>query len=224
MHPIRAVLFDFDGLTLDTESPEYDSLAELYAAHGQVLLPERWVQGLGTVGGYDAFAELAALVGHDLDRAALRERHHARFRELIADQPLRPGITALLAHLQAQGIARAVASSSNRSWVEGWLVHYSIRPHFSVVRTSDDVARVKPAPDLFLAAAEALGVPPAECLVLEDSPNGMRAALAAGMRCVAVPLPMVPEPLPPHTLRLRTLADLPPAEIIARAELAATIA
>jgi len=106
---------------------------------------------------------------------------------LSEPQPLLPGVEALLREAQGRGLARAVASSSSCGWVEGWLLRHGIRELLDVVVARDDVARVKPDPELFLLAARRLEVDPGRCIVFEDSPNGMRAALAAGMRCVAVP-------------------------------------
>jgi HAD superfamily hydrolase (TIGR01509 family) len=102
-------------------------------------------------------------------------------------QPLLPGVEALLGDARGLGLARGVASSSSCGWVEGWLVRHGIREMVDVVVARDDVTNVKPDPELFLLAARRLGAAPAGCVVFEDSPNGMRAALAAGMRCVAVP-------------------------------------
>jgi beta-phosphoglucomutase-like phosphatase (HAD superfamily) len=169
--PLGALIFDFDGMVLDTETPDFTVLAEQYRAHGCELLAERWLRGLGTHGAYEPYAELEELLGRALDRA----------------------------------------------WVEGWLTRHALRDRFRCVRTRDDVARVKPAPDLFLAAAACLGVPPEACVVLEDSPNGMRAAAAAGMRCVAVTIDLLAQlELPPHTLRLRSLAEVEPRALLAR--------
>ena len=121
----------------------------------------------------------------------------------------------LIVAARKRGIRLAVASSASREWVEGWLEHHRIRDSFDCVRTRSDGLRVKPAPDLFLSAAACLDVAPESCVVLEDSPNGMRAAAAAGMRCIAVPVALLDTlPLPPHTLRLRSLADLPPEQLL----------
>jgi HAD superfamily hydrolase (TIGR01509 family) len=215
--PLSALLFDFDGVLIDTETPEFTVLAEQYRDHGCELLVERWVAGLGTYGGYDAYAELEALAGRALDRAALAHVHRRRYLEICEAQELRPGVAELIAAAGEAGLALAVASSATRDWVEGWLGRHGLRERFACVRTRDDVARVKPAPDLFLSAAECLGVPPAECVVFEDSPNGIRAAEAAGMRCVAVTIDLLAQvELPPHTLRLRTLAQVAPEELLRR--------
>ncbi|MEN9934843.1 MAG: hypothetical protein RLZZ387_1422 [Chloroflexota bacterium] len=215
--PLSALIFDFDGLVLDTETPDFTVLSEQYRAHGAELLPERWVAGLGTHGGYEPYAELEELVGRALDREALRRAHRERYLAICDVQELRPGVAALIETAFAAGVSLAVASSGDRAWVEGWLVRHGLRDRFTCVRTRDDVRRVKPAPDLFLAAAACLGVLPEHCVVLEDSPNGMRAAAAAGMRCVAVPLALLASlELPHHTLRLGTLGDLPPEELLRR--------
>jgi HAD superfamily hydrolase (TIGR01509 family) len=216
---VAALIFDFDGLILDTETPDFTVLAEQYQAHGAELLAERWVAGLGTHGGYDPYADLEEHLGRALAREALEQAHRARYQTLCDALELRPGVMALLDTARERRIACAVASSANRAWVEGWLVRHGLRDRFACVWTRDDVARVKPAPDLFLAASECLGVAPTGCVVLEDSPNGMRAAAAAGMRCVAVTIELLTAlELPPHTLRLSTLAELPPSELLARLE------
>ncbi|HWQ13219.1 MAG TPA: HAD family hydrolase [Roseiflexaceae bacterium] len=215
--PLSALIFDFDGMLVDTETPDFTVLAEQYRAHGCELLAERWLAGLGTYGGYDPYAELEELAGRALDREALARAHRQRYLEICEAQGLRPGVAGLIAAAHEAGLALAVASSASRDWVEGWLPRHGLRERFTCVRTRDDVQRVKPAPDLFLSAAACLGVPPSECVVFEDSPNGLRAAAAAGMRCVAVTIDLLAHiELPPHTLRLRALTEVEPRELLAR--------
>ena len=130
-------------------------------------------------------------------------------------QPLLPGVEALLRDARALGLGRAVASSSSCGWVEGWLRRHGIRDLLDVVVARDDVRNVKPDPELFLLAASRLGVDPGACLVLEDSPNGMRAALAAGMRCVAVTNALTRSLARPDVdLVLGSLAERPLAAIL----------
>jgi putative hydrolase of the HAD superfamily len=216
---IRGIIFDFDGLILDTETPDLTVLSEQYQDHGVTLQVERWALGLGTHGAFHPYEELRALLGRPVDEPALQQARRARYLQIVENQSLQPGVTAVLALAEARGLGRAIASSSDRVWVAGWAQRHGIHDRFQAIRTRDDVARVKPAPDLFLAAATALGLPPAECLVLEDSPNGMRAALAAGMACVAVPIPALAQAeLPPHTLRLASLAQLPADALLAEVE------
>jgi HAD superfamily hydrolase (TIGR01509 family) len=216
---IRALIFDFDGLILDTETPDYQLLAAQYRDHGVELLVSRWAAGLGTHGAFDPYADLERAIGRAIDREELARDRRSQYLDVVARQPLQAGVLQLLDAAEERAMPRAVASSSERAWVERWTVQHMIRQRFQCMVTRDDVAQVKPAPDLFLAAAACLGVAPAECLVLEDSPNGMRAAHAAGMACVAVPIPaMAGAELPPHTLRLASLADLPLVELLAAVE------
>jgi beta-phosphoglucomutase-like phosphatase (HAD superfamily) len=130
-------------------------------------------------------------------------------------QPLLPGVEALLRDAKAFGLGRAVASSSSCGWVDGWLRRHAVRDLLDVVVARDDVRNVKPDPELFLLAASRLGVEPGACVVFEDSPNGMRAALAAGMRCVAVPNALtLPLARPAVDLVLASLAERPLAAIL----------
>ncbi len=126
-------------------------------------------------------------MGGGLDRERVLAEVKAASARGCEGQPLLPGVEALLRAARELGLGRGVASSSSCAWVEGWLRRHGIRELVDVVVARDDVRRVKPDPELFLLAAARLAQPPAACLVFEDSPNGMRAALAAGMRCVAVP-------------------------------------
>jgi HAD superfamily hydrolase (TIGR01509 family) len=214
---IQAFIFDFDGLILDTETIEFEALAELYRELGCELERERWVLNLGTRVQIDLYAELAERAGRQLDLVTLRDRQRAAYLRRCEEALLRPGVAALLDAARARGLALAVASSSGRAWVERWLKRHAIRAYFGCVRTRDDVQQVKPAPDLFLSAADCLGIAPEACVVFEDSPNGMLAAAAAGMRCVAVPIPLMASyELPPVSVRLQYLSDLTLDELLAR--------
>jgi beta-phosphoglucomutase-like phosphatase (HAD superfamily) len=124
-------------------------------------------------------------------------------------------VEALLGDARDLGLGRAVASSSSCGWVEGWLVRHGIRELLDVVVARDDVTNVKPDPELFLLAARRLGVAPESCVVFEDSPNGMRAALTAGMHCVAVPNHLTrPLARPEVDLVLRSLDERPLAAVL----------
>jgi HAD superfamily hydrolase (TIGR01509 family) len=188
--PLRAVLFDFDGTIVDTETPEFEEWRAAFRARGHELGLDVWQHTLGTVGGYDPCAHLADLTGTAFDHDALRREVYARHQARCEAQPLLPGVVDRLHEARAAGLRTGVASSSLAEWVEGWLARHAIRDLFDVVCTREQVQHVKPAPDLFLLAATRLGVPPESCLVFEDSPNGLRAARAAGMKCVAIPNPL----------------------------------
>lgn len=214
---IQALIFDFDGLLVDTETPAFESWRALYAEHGYELTFERWQGALGTSHGFDALAHLAALAAQPIDRQALLARRMAAKHALSAVQPLLPGAHEILEQASTLGLPCAVASSSSRDWVLGWLRQHDIEAAFTCVRTADDVVLTKPAPELFLSAAACLGVPPATCLVFEDSPNGILAAHAAGMRCVAVPSAITRRiALPPADLVIESLDALSLADILAQ--------
>ena len=154
-------------------------------------------------------------MGETLPREELQEEVRAASKRLSDPQPLLPGVEALLTDARDRGLARAVASSSSCGWVDGWLRRHGIRDLLQVVVARDDVTLVKPDPELFLLAAGRLGVEPGRCVVFEDSPNGMRAALAAGMRCVAVPNVLTrPLERPAVDLVMDALDERPLAEVL----------
>jgi len=176
---------------------------------------DEWQHALGTHGGFDPLTHLEALLGGALDRDAVLAEVKAATAKGCDGQPLLPGVEALLRDAGDLGLGRAVASSSSCGWVNGWLERHGIRDLLDVVVARDDVRRVKPDPELFLLAASRLDVEPAACVVFEDSPNGMRAALAAGMRCVAVPNALTrPLARPAVELVLSSLAERPLASIL----------
>lgn len=184
---VKAFVFDFDGLILDTEEPVYRSWLEVYQEHGEDLPFERWIQIVGSnTAAFDPRGHLEHRLGRALTREVLDRRVERRTR-LVLEQAVLPGVVELADAALASGLRLAVASSSTREWVAGHLERLGIRDRFACVRCRDDVAAVKPSPDLYLAAVECLGVAPAEAIAIEDSPNGVTAAKAAGMRCVAVP-------------------------------------
>jgi len=214
---LEAVILDFDGLIVDTESPIFESWQVAYREHGEELDLADWQHALGTHGGFDPCRDLGRRLGRDLDCARLQEEVRQRNQRRCESQPLLPGIAELLGEARRLDLRTAVASSSSRGWVESWLVHHGIRDRFDCVRARDDVAQVKPAPDLFRAAADGLGVAPESCLVFEDSPNGILAARAAGMRCVAIPNPVTrPLALPGPDLVLESAGAVPLGELARR--------
>jgi len=212
-----AVVLDFDGLIVDTESPILAIWQEVFREHGCELSLHDWERALGSHGAYDPCAHLAELTGRIFDHEALRTAVRARNTEACGRQPLLPGVADLLDQARSIGLRTAVASSSTRGWVEGWLERHGVRSVVDAVCGREDVARVKPEPDLFLLAAARLGVPPAACVVFEDSPNGIRAAKRAGMACVAVPNPVTARlRLPDPDLVLPSLAGLRLSELLER--------
>jgi HAD superfamily hydrolase (TIGR01509 family) len=184
---IKALVFDFDGLILDTEEPVYRSWLELYRAHGEDLPFDRWIQIVGSSNAaFDPRGHLETRLGRALTQEALDQRI-ARRTQLVLEQPVLPGVSDLIDAAVARGLKLGVASSSSCEWVNGHLDRVGLRGRFTCIRCRDDVAAVKPAPDLYLSALECLGVRAQDAIAIEDSPNGIAAARAAGMWCVAVP-------------------------------------
>jgi HAD superfamily hydrolase (TIGR01509 family) len=215
---ITALIFDFDGLIIDTETPAFASRQMIYAGYGLELALERRQHALGSNRSFDAVAHLVTLLeqgptperAHTLDHAEVRARRQQLKQRLSADQPLLPGVLTKLDEARAMGLPCAVASSSGRDWVAGWLRRHAIYERFVCVRTGDDVAATRPAPDLFLSAAAGLERSPEQCMVFEGLPNGILAARAAGMRVVAVPGAISRHfDLPPADLVLPALDALP---------------
>ncbi len=184
---IKALIFDFDGTILDTETPEFQAWTELYRQHDQTLDIQRWGVGIGTWGAFDPIAHLEELTGQTFDHALMHARIRPRVLELIRASSLLPGVLETLDQAKTMGLRVGLASSSGNEWIYGWLKHYALEDRFEVVKTKDDVKTVKPDPELYLAAAKALNLEPGVCAAIEDSPNGSIAALAAGMHTVAVP-------------------------------------
>jgi HAD superfamily hydrolase (TIGR01509 family) len=212
---IRAVVFDFDGLILDTEEPVYRSWLEVYEAHGEELPFERWVQIVGsTTTGFHPQHHLEERLGRALPKEVL-DRRIGRRTELVLAQKLLPGVVEHLAAAKAMGLKRGVASSSTRDWVSGHLARLGILDSFDCLRCRDDVANAKPEPDLYLAVLECLGVRASEAIAVEDSPNGVMAAKRAGLRCVAIPNSITARlDLGQADVLLSSLADLTLADLL----------
>lgn len=188
---IKALIFDFDGLILDTETPEYQTWQSIYREHGFELPQEEWGKIIGGYGlsNFDAAEHLVQLTQGRLDSAALRERHRLESAVLTLAQPILPGVMNYINDAKQLGLKLAIASSSRHDWVEGHGGRLGIVDCFDRIICADDVApgRTKPNPDLFLLALDRLEVRNDEAIVFEDSPNGVKAARSAGIFVVAVP-------------------------------------
>ena len=183
---IRALLFDFDGLLLDTEGPSYLSWVEVYERHGHELPISTWAAAIGTIDGFDPVGHLEGL-GVTLDDAA-HEARRQRDLDLCDLEQLRPGVTDLLSEAERRGLRTAIVSSSDDAWIARHLDRHDLLDRFdAIVCANGDRSRAKPRPTLYLEALERLGVTPEEAVAFEDSPNGVAAAVAAGIFCVAVP-------------------------------------
>jgi HAD superfamily hydrolase (TIGR01509 family) len=214
---VKLLVFDFDGLILDTEAPVYDAWREIYTEHGVELAFDKWAACIGTADAFDPCLDLQAALGRALDVTALEARHRARTDVLIGARTILPGVREYIEEAAGLGLALGVASSSSRRWVEGHLTRLGLHQRFHVIRCADDVVRVKPDPALYRAVVEAVGVRPQEAVALEDSPNGVLAAKRAGLTCVAVPNPLTARlDFGGADLTLGSLAELSLADLIAR--------
>jgi HAD superfamily hydrolase (TIGR01509 family) len=185
--PLRALLLDFDGLICDTERAARRSWEELYGERGVSFPPGLWATMVGRPEGEaTAIADLSGRLGEPLDAAVIARRRR-RKDALCRQEPLRPGVAELLTAAAGLGLAVAVVSSSSLPWVQSHLVRLAVRDRVDVLVTGDDAARPKPAPDLYRVALARTGVTACEALAFEDSPIGIRAARAAGVRCIAIP-------------------------------------
>jgi HAD superfamily hydrolase (TIGR01509 family) len=217
---IKALIFDFDGLILETETPIFQSWQELYHAYGCEIPMQAWAKIIGASEyEFDPFDELERQLGHPVDREAEGPGRRQRELELIHSQAVRPGVSDYLSAAQRKGLPCAIASSSNCDWVEGHLKRLGMYEDFVAIKTREDVAHTKPAPDLFLAALSSLQVEAQEAIVFEDSPNGILAAKRAGLFCVTVPNGLTAGlSLELADMRLDSLADLPLEDLLKAVE------
>jgi HAD superfamily hydrolase (TIGR01509 family) len=212
---IRAIVFDFDGLILDTEEPVYRSWLEVYQAHGEDLPFERWVQIVGsTTAGFHPQHHLEERLGRPLPKEVL-DRRIDRRTEMVLAQKVLPGVVRHIEEAKAMGLKLGVASSSTNEWVRGHLARIGILDRFDCMRCRDDVANAKPEPDLYIAVLDCLGVLASEAIAIEDSPNGVLAAKRAGLRCVAIPNSITAGlDLGQADVQLASLADVTLAELL----------
>jgi HAD superfamily hydrolase (TIGR01509 family) len=193
-NPVEAVLFDMDGLLLDTEVIYIEAMQQaarsldremaLDFCHSMVGVPER-----------ECSLMIEAYYGEGFSIEEFRGRFYRLLRGLLeAGIPLKPGVVELLDFLADRGLPLAVATSSARSTAERHLSHVGLLDRFTALATRDDVERPKPHPDIYLEAARRLGVPPERCIAFEDSNLGLEAAHAAGTMAFMVPDLLQPLP------------------------------
>jgi len=218
---IKSLIFDFDGLILDTETPELEAWQAVYREHAHELSVHTWGQIVGGAGAssFTPTSHLEQLTGKKLDHAALHARVSTNSLDIIQRSAPRPGVETILRAAKHRGLKLAVASSSPHHWVDGHLNRLKFHAYFDAILCAEDVTRTKPHPDLFLAALKAVGAQPGEAIVFEDSPNGILAAKRAGIFAVAVPNPLTAQlKIEGEDLRLHSLADITLEELIFRAE------
>ncbi len=219
MSAVTAVIFDMDGVILDSEPLHLEAANRLLAREGVHLHASENEEYLGwnEAAYWGALKEKFHLARSPRDYT--NERHAVLVDLLKEHLPIAPGLVAFLEGLVLRKLPLAVASSSERDLIDFVLREGDLDRFFSVVVSGDEVERCKPAPDIFLEAARRLGKEPPECVVLEDSINGVRAAQAAGMRCVRVVTETTQRlSFPPVDLRIEGFVDLDPASILFHSE------
>jgi HAD superfamily hydrolase (TIGR01509 family) len=215
---IKALIFDFDGLILDTEGPEYQSWQEIYQAYGCSLSLSKWTEAIGTLDTFDPYDDMAQQLGQPVDRAVVGARQRTRFNELMADQSILPGVERCIFKARELGLKLGLASSSSRRWVTGYLGQLGLQAYFDSIKCGDDVECTKPDPAVYVATLQALKVKAHEAIALEDSPNGVLAAKRAGIFCVAVPNAMTQQlSFDLADLQISSLAELSLEKLLSKA-------
>jgi HAD superfamily hydrolase (TIGR01509 family) len=216
---IRALLFDFDGLILDTEVPDYECWQEVFQAHGCELSLSLWVSFIGTTSiPFNPYDHLEELAQRPILRDQISVERKRRYLERVEALSPLPGVEDYLRDARRLGLKVGLVTSSTPGWAVGHLARLGLDAHFDLVLCAADVQRTKPDPELYLLALERLGLQAEEALALEDSPNGVAAAKAAGIYCVAVPNPLTRDLDLRHAdLRLDALNELPLEELLQHA-------
>jgi HAD superfamily hydrolase (TIGR01509 family) len=184
---VKALIFDYDGLIVDSESPEFESWQKVYAEHGQSLDLKSWVHFIGGTVVMDPKQDLEQRVGRSLDWKPIQELRLKHHHELMASKAILPGVATLMESARAQGWKVGVASSSSSSWVEGGLERFGLLRYVQTIRTRDRVQHLKPHPEPYLSALADLGSEAAGSFAFEDSKIGVASAKAAGLTVIAVP-------------------------------------
>ena len=186
--PIRGILFDMDGLVVDTEKLYSRFWREACAFYGYTMTYEQSLQMRG-LGGQAGEAKLHSFFGPDADYLTLRSKRIELMDAFVDEHgvELKPGIFELMDFLEEKGIPSAITSSSPIPRIRKFLAPYGLDTRFAALCSGRDVPRGKPAPDIYLAGAAALGLPAENCLALEDAPAGIESAYRAGCLTVMIP-------------------------------------
>ncbi len=214
---IKALILDFDGLIMDTESPEVDGWKAIYAEYGQEFPLQVWIREVvgASAANFDPAAYLATVTGRSIDIPALHARARTQRLQKQSRLSALPGVNDYVRTARRLGLRLAVASSSGHAWVEGYLQQLGLCADFEAIICREEVRRVKPDPELFLRTLEALKLRADEVLAFEDSPNGVLAARRAGMRVVAVPNPITERGMiKGASLLLASLKEMPLEDLL----------
>lgn len=216
--PNLAIVFDFDGVVLDTETPLYSSWQEMYSRYGVHLDLELFATYIGGAEYFDFHADLEKQTGLTFDRQSLLDERRALYREHVAGNTVLPGVKDYLSEARGRGFRIGLASNSDIGWVGSNLRELGLFDNFDVLKTRDDVVNVKPDPEIYLAALHDLKTDPKRAIAIEDSASGVASAKAAGIFTVAVPNPITKyHNLDAADVILDSLASTPFSDIAAMA-------
>ena len=219
---IKALIFDFDGLLLDTETAMFRSWEEIFVEYGITVSPVEWASLLGSsTDPAEAYGIIEKHIGESVNREAIRARRTQRELELLKSEEVMPGVVDLIIEARGRGLRLGVASSSDREWVLGHLMKLGLNSHFESIRCADDVSHTKPSPELYLAVLRDLGLKPDQAIAFEDSLHGVEAVKRAGIFCVAVPNNVTRHlPMPKADLTVNSLSEMELEEYIKQTQIA----
>jgi beta-phosphoglucomutase-like phosphatase (HAD superfamily) len=211
-HSLGAVIFDMDGVLADTEPIQEAALAAFLELRGKSLSPNYYAETIGL--DYRAFwTDLIARYGLSESVEECVSGYEPMLLGRLVGLEAAPGATELVRALKAAGVPMAVASSSFRPVVEATLGAIGLREAFNAVVSGDEVTNGKPAPEIYLRAAGRLGVEPGRCVAIEDSANGVRAAIAAGMACLGIVTAYSTSEQLRATRTVRSLSEVVPGDL-----------
>jgi uncharacterized protein len=217
---IRVIIFDFDGLIIDTETPWYKAYKAFAQQYGVELPLELWAHCVGT--SFDVFDPIQYIQKHSkqpIEKEYIQKETKELYDSLMKEVTIRPGVRQYLQEAVDRGLRIGLASSSSRRWVEYYLAKHNLLDYFQAISTSDDVRQVKPSPELYIKTMNSLQVSGEETIAFEDSLNGLRAAKSAGALCVVVPNPVTSFlKFEKHDLRLNSMEEMPLHEVIEKLE------
>nr|WP_280521184.1 HAD family hydrolase [Paenibacillus mangrovi] len=217
---IKAVVFDFDGLMVDTETPAYHAFCKVYREYGKELPLEKYAQCVGT--SFDVFnpyTYLTEILQHSVDPEVIRKQVDVQYKELLQHIQPRPGVVGYLTEARELGLKIGLASSSFLGWIEPYLTKFNLHGYFDSINTADLVKQVKPDPELYLLSLQKLEVQPEEAISFEDSLNGFTAAKRAGMHTVIVPNEMTSTfQFEHYDLKIPSMDSMSLKEVIQRLE------
>jgi len=213
---IKGLIFDFDGLIIDTESVWYESLCHVYEQYNVVLPFDLYSKLIGTsLDAFDPYQYLLEACPESLTIEDIKRQSSEQHGQLMKNKSLRPGVLSYLETATQLGLKLGIASSSHLDWVSRFLEEHQIGHYFSCICTADLVEKVKPDPTLYRLALEKLDLSPQHAIAFEDSAHGATAAHVAGLHTVIVPNEMTKHlSFGPHVLRLTSMEEMSLEQVI----------